>query len=140
VAQLAQGLGFDLADALAGDVELFADFLQRVVSGHFDAKAHAQHLGFAGREGVEDVLDDAAHRSVQGCVRWGQGVVVFDEVAQMGVVIVANRRFHRDRLFGDLHDFADFIFRHFHFDRQRGRVWLGAGFLQDFGARCGSSC
>ena len=32
--QLAQGLGLDLADALAGDRELLADFLQRVVGVH----------------------------------------------------------------------------------------------------------
>src|SRR5579885_3632925 len=47
MAQLAQGLGLDLADALAGDVELLADLLQRVVGVHVDAKAHAQHLGLA---------------------------------------------------------------------------------------------
>ena len=29
--QLAQGLGFDLADTFTGDVELFADFFQRMI-------------------------------------------------------------------------------------------------------------
>src|SRR5258708_6373710 len=41
--QLAQRLGLDLADALAGNRELLADFLQRVVGVHADAEAHAQH-------------------------------------------------------------------------------------------------
>src|SRR5690606_31234647 len=50
VAQLAQGLGFDLPDPLAGDVELLADFFQRVVGIHVDAEAHAQYLGFTGSE------------------------------------------------------------------------------------------
>ena len=45
--QLAQGLGFDLPDAFAGDVELLAHFFQGVVGVHVDAEAHAQHLGFA---------------------------------------------------------------------------------------------
>src|SRR5690348_17061229 len=45
--QLAQRLGLDLADALAGDVELLANFFQGVVGVHVDAEAHAQHLGFA---------------------------------------------------------------------------------------------
>src|SRR5260221_14463792 len=40
--QLAQRLGLDLADAFAGHRELLADFLQRVVGVHADAKAHAQ--------------------------------------------------------------------------------------------------
>src|SRR5918992_3126842 len=41
--ELAQRLGLDLADALAGDRELLADLLQRVVGVHADAEAHAQH-------------------------------------------------------------------------------------------------
>src|SRR5690348_6666093 len=45
--QLAQRLGLDLADALAGHVELLADFFQRVVGVHVDAEAHPQHLGLA---------------------------------------------------------------------------------------------
>src|SRR5690606_24075386 len=45
VAELAKGLGLDLADPLAGDVELLADLLQRVVGAHLDAEAHAQDLG-----------------------------------------------------------------------------------------------
>ena len=50
VAQFAQGLGFDLADAFAGDVELLADFFQRVIRVHVDAEAHAQHALFARRQ------------------------------------------------------------------------------------------
>src|SRR5580692_111647 len=41
--EFAQRLRFDLTDAFAGDRELLADFFQRVVSVHADAKAHAQH-------------------------------------------------------------------------------------------------
>src|SRR5690554_994219 len=50
VAQLAQRLGLDLADPLAGDVELLADLLEGVVGVHVDAEAHAQHLGLARSE------------------------------------------------------------------------------------------
>ena len=56
MAQLAQCFGFDLADALAGNVELFAHFFQRVVGVHFDTEAHAQHLGFPLCQAVQDVL------------------------------------------------------------------------------------
>jgi hypothetical protein len=41
--QFTQRLGFDLADALAGQRELLADFFQRVVGVHADAEAHTQH-------------------------------------------------------------------------------------------------
>src|SRR5690606_37625954 len=58
VTQLAQRLGLDLADPLAGDVELLADFLQRVVGAHLDAEAHPQHLRFERGEGIQHFLDD----------------------------------------------------------------------------------
>src|SRR5580658_7435562 len=48
VLQLAQGLGFDLADAFAGDAELLADLFEGVVGVHADAEAHAQHAFLAG--------------------------------------------------------------------------------------------
>jgi len=46
VLELAQRLGLDLADALAGDAELLADFLERVVRALADAEAEA-HRPFA---------------------------------------------------------------------------------------------
>ena len=59
VAQFPQGFGLDLADALTGHVELLADFFQRVVGVHVDAKAHAQHLGFAWRQAGQHALHGA---------------------------------------------------------------------------------
>ncbi len=45
--QLAQCLGFDLANTFARHAELLADFFQRVVGVHADAEAHAQHAFLA---------------------------------------------------------------------------------------------
>src|SRR5712672_3134938 len=45
--QLPQRLRFDLPDTLSGHRELLADFFQRVVGVHADAKAHAEHAFFA---------------------------------------------------------------------------------------------
>src|SRR5882724_6543770 len=47
VAQLAQRLGLDLADALAGHLEILAHFLEGVVGLLADAEPHAKHLLFA---------------------------------------------------------------------------------------------
>src|SRR5688572_28275629 len=54
VLQLAERLGLDLADALAGDRELLADLFQRVVGVHADAEAHPQHALLARRQRRED--------------------------------------------------------------------------------------
>src|SRR5471030_270088 len=129
--QLAQGLRFDLADTLAGDVELLADLFQRMVGRHFDAETHAQYLRLTRGQRIEHVLHDAAHRGVQRGVGRRQRVVVLDEVAEVRIVVVADWRLHRNRLFGDLHDLTDLISRHLHLDGQGRRIWLGARFLQD---------
>src|SRR5712691_4481516 len=47
LAQLAQGLGFDLANALAGDRERAANLLQRVLRAVLQTKAHLHDLLFA---------------------------------------------------------------------------------------------
>src|SRR5213076_1983815 len=44
VAELAQGLGLDLSDALAGDREVLSDLLQRVLAAVGEAEAEPQHL------------------------------------------------------------------------------------------------
>jgi hypothetical protein len=50
VLQLAQRLRLDLADPLAGHVELLADLFQRVVGVHPDTEPHAQHTLLARRQ------------------------------------------------------------------------------------------
>src|SRR5471030_2866542 len=49
----------------------------------------------------------------------------------MRIVVVADRRLHRNWLFGDLHDLTDLIFWHLHLDGQRRGIRLGTRFLQD---------
>ena len=44
VAQLAQRLGFDLANPLTGNVELLTNLLKGVVGIHVDTETHAQYL------------------------------------------------------------------------------------------------
>ena len=134
MAQLAQRLGLDLADAFTGHVELLADLFQRVVGTHLDAEAHAQHLGLARGERVQHFLDDLAHGIMQRGVGRRQRGGVLDEVAQMGVVVVTDRRLHGDGLLGDLEDLADLVLRHVHLLGQGGRVGLDTGFLQDLAA------
>ena len=55
MAHLTQCFGFDLADALPGDIELFPDFFQRVVIVHANAKAHSDYFGFPFSQAVQNV-------------------------------------------------------------------------------------
>ena len=65
---------------------------------------------------------------------WCQCIAVFNEVAQMGIFIVTNRCFHRNRLFGNLHDLADLVFRNLHLQGQGCRIWLMSSLLQNLTA------
>src|SRR3979411_2805712 len=53
VPQLAERLGLDLPDALAGHLEVLADLLEGVIALLADAEAHAQDLLLARRQGLE---------------------------------------------------------------------------------------
>ena len=80
--QLAQRLGFDLANAFTRYRELLADFFQRVVGVHADAEAHAQHAFLArGERGKHAGVFRA------GCLDRGvdrqDRVLVLDEVAEV---------------------------------------------------------
>ena len=68
--QLAERLGLDLADALAGDREVLADFFEGVLAAVGEAEAQAQHLLLARGERVQHLVgllaqaepDDRLHR------------------------------------------------------------------------------
>ena len=55
LAQLAQCLGFDLANTLAGDGERPGNLLQRVLRAVLQTKAHLDYLLFTRAEGVQHV-------------------------------------------------------------------------------------
>ena len=112
--QLAQGLGLDLADAFTGDVEELAHFFQGMVALFGDTETLAQHLLLArgqigqhgrqlfGQLGIDDFLGG------------GHGLLVLDEIAQAGIFLVADGRFQRDGLLGDLEHLLDLFHRVFH--------------------------
>src|SRR5262245_49861460 len=54
VAELSQGLGFDLADPLAGHVEGAADLFQGVLGAVPDPEPHLENLLLARRQGLQD--------------------------------------------------------------------------------------
>ena len=130
VAQLAQRLGFDLTDALTGHVELLADFFQCVVRIHVDAETHSQYFRFAGGQAGEHFLGGFAQAFVDRRIHWRIHRGVLDEIPQMRVFIVADRRLHGDWLFGYLQDAAHLVLGHIHALAQFFRRRLTA-FLMD---------
>src|SRR5499433_532962 len=110
--ELAQRLGLDLADALARDRELVADLFQRVVLVHADAEAHADYTLLPRRERGERARRGLAQVRLDSRIDRQDRVLVFNEIAEMGILLVADRSFQRQRLLGDLEHLAHLLERH----------------------------
>src|SRR5688572_24580406 len=122
--QLAERLRLDLADTLAGHVELAADLFERARATILETEPKLQHASLAAGETLEHGLDLLLEELVTGCVARREGLVVGNEVAEMAVLFLADRRLEGDRLLRDLHDLADFLGRDEHplGDLLRGRL------------------
>src|SRR5262249_56948256 len=118
--ELAEGLGFDLADAFAGDVELLADLFERVLALAADSEAHPDDFLFLRGKGLQNT------RSLVADIRLDHGIdrradpAVLDQVAQGGFAVTADRSLERHRvtrdrlqllnlLDRDVHPAADFV-------------------------------
>src|SRR6202035_5252969 len=114
MAQLAQGLRLDLADALAGDVEGAPHLLERVLGAVADAEAHLEHQLLARRQGLQHLAGLVLQVGEDHRLDRRDGVLVLDEVAEMRVLLLADGRLERDRLLGDLHDLPHLRSRQVH--------------------------
>src|SRR5258708_37805310 len=111
VAKLAQRLGLDLADALAGDAEALAHLFQRPLVAVDQPETQLQHAPFARRERVEYVFDLRVQHRERGGIGRRDGLAVLHEVAEVGVLLLTDRGFERDRVLRDLHDLANLLGR-----------------------------
>jgi len=95
-AELPQRLGFDLADAFAGNIELLPDLFQGMLALTADTKTQSDDFLFLRRESLQYVrrfiLDVRVNNSVNG----RSDPLVFNQVAKGGLAIAANRSLERD--------------------------------------------
>src|SRR5690349_13225806 len=90
VTHLAEGFGFDLANAFAGDAELFADFFQRARVAVAETEAQFEDFAFAFGEAAEDVGQFVFEQAEAGDFGRTLGGFVFDEIAKAGFVAIAD--------------------------------------------------
>src|SRR5438552_6427624 len=102
MSELPEGFGFDLANALARNGEALANFFERVLAAIADAKPHLDDFLFARRQRLEDRLGLLFQIQVDHRFGRGDDLAILDEVAQMRILLLADRRFERDRLLRDL--------------------------------------
>src|SRR5262245_34048645 len=106
MAQLAERLRLDLADALAGDGEVLPHLLERVLAAVGQPEAEAEDLFLARRQGVQDLVGLLAQRETDHALDGRAHLLVLDEVAEVAVLLLADRRLERDGLLRDLQHLA----------------------------------
>src|SRR3954464_12328786 len=109
VAQLAQRLGLDLPDALAGDAELAPDLLQRAEAAILQPEAELDDPALAVGQALERVADLALEELLRGQVERRGHRLVFDEVAEEGVAVLPDRGLQRHRVARHVEHLADLI-------------------------------
>ena len=109
MAELTQGLGLNLADALARDVELLADLFQRSGLAVVQAIAQAEHLGLARRQRIQYVHKLLLEQRYGNRLRRRGRVVIGYKVAEVAVVLLADGCFQRDMLLRDFDNLTNLV-------------------------------
>src|SRR5438874_12379460 len=88
--KLAQRLGLDLSDALAGDREVLPDLLQRVLAAVRETEPEPQHLLLARSERVEDLVRLLPKRKPNDRLDRRDDLLVLDKIAQVAVFFLSD--------------------------------------------------
>src|SRR5919205_3276327 len=105
--ELLERVVLDLADPLARDVERAADLLERPRAPAGEAEAHLDDLALALRQRRQRAVDVLLAQVLRGDLERRLGRLVLHEVAELGLVLLADRLLERDRLLGHAQDVAD---------------------------------
>src|SRR6266540_2350621 len=121
----------NLADALPGDAELAADLFERARVAVGQAEAELDDLLLALAEGVQHRVELLLEQDEAGRVDRDDRVGVLDEVAEVGVLLLADGRLQADGLLADLEDLAHLLGRELHLAPDLLRRRLAAEVLQE---------
>jgi len=90
MAQFAQGLGFDLTNALASDVVHLANLFEGPFVTVDQPEAHFENLAFAFRQAGENVAQFFLKQTVAGHVGGVFRRLVLDEVTDADIAVIPN--------------------------------------------------
>jgi len=107
VAELAQRLGLDLTDALASNGKDLADFFESVLAAAIETETHLDDAFFARSKRAEHVSHLLFQVEADGGVRRRGHTFIFDEIAEMGFLVLANGSLEGDGLLGNFFGFAN---------------------------------
>ena len=117
MAELAQGLGFDLANSFSRYTKLATDLVQRVGATVFETESKLNDASLPRTERHENGGNFFLQYLLGGSFEWRRARVIFDKVFEMPFILVADGHFQRERPFGDAHYVFHLFFCHIHFVR-----------------------
>src|SRR5918999_1004992 len=109
MSELAQRLGFNLANPFARNRELLTHFFECMIGFLPDTETHPQDLLFAWREGRQDLSGLLLKVNIYHGIRRGNDPFVFDKIAKMAVFLFPYRSFQRDRLLCYFEDLSHLV-------------------------------
>src|SRR6266480_3493360 len=107
--ELRQRLRLDLPDALASNAERASHVLERARTTVDQPEPQLDHLLLALRQRVQDRLELFLQQDETGRVGRHDGIRVFDEVAEVRILLLADRRMQRHRLLRQLLDLTNLV-------------------------------
>src|SRR5215207_951337 len=107
--ELLQRLVLDLADPLAGDVEGAADLVERARMLAAEPVAELEHAALAVGEVLEGLLERLLGEQLGGALEGGLGALIGDELAELRLLLVADRLLEGDGRLGRALDRVDLL-------------------------------
>src|SRR5689334_8373425 len=107
--ELLERLVLDLADALARDVERPPDLVERARVLAAEAVAQLEHAALAVGEVLQRLAQRLLGEDLRGALVRRLGPLVGDELAELGLLLVADRLLERDRRLGGALDRLDLV-------------------------------
>src|SRR5436190_7589397 len=89
--QLPECLGFDLANALAGDAEFATDLFQRSLAAIVEPEAQRDDAALTLRQRTQHVVHGVAQQRLGCLLDWRDCLGILDQIAQLAVLVVADR-------------------------------------------------
>src|SRR5262249_11514180 len=134
-AQLLQRLVLDLADALAGDVERAADVVECPRRLAVQPEPHLEHAALALAEHLQGPGERLVAERQRGLLVGKRLRLVFDEVAELRLLVVPDRLLERDRRLRGAADLLDLLDRHLELERDLERARLAAALCAQLALR-----